>query len=325
MANFQWNESHIEWCLKTFKARTEELSTGDIEKLYTPKKRNGEPKKGKPKGDEQTIDMQDFRNLMRLMVNKKHARVTNGFHQSKGYKIRMVSVDYPYIQEVFGTTVIETIPWVFTSKSKDWEPSKSEEFNKIMIFYMFGFVVYTHMGGDFDYIFDKFSEYPEYSEYSEYRKSFILDVLYFVSVCKILKVWIDQFGISDLASKEMLSAMQSRIFVPLLYSHVLVEHLMGSKKEERGYSRAYGYDLLCLAHDCNTLPTQLKEMLDRLEKKFDFTDEIRIHLQNTDISSWMIFFEEFGNQDVKNAVEELKNAIKNKQDHQKRVLNNARR
>jgi hypothetical protein len=322
MANFQWNESHIKWCLKTFKARTEELSAGDIEKRYTPKKGMGEPRKGNPKGDEQTIDMQDFRNLMRLMVKKKYARVTKEFCQSDGYKIYMVSVEYPYIQEVFDTSVIEIIPSVFINQSKDWEASKSEEFNKLMIFYMFGFRVYTHMGGDFDYIFDKFPEDPEDPEY---RESFILDVLYFVSVCKILKVWIDQFGISDLASKEMLSAMQSRMFVPLLYSHVLIEHLMGSKKEERGYSRAYGYKLLCLANDCGTTSNELKKMFDRLEKRFTFTDEIRIHLRNTDISSWMIFFEKFDNQDMKNAVEELKNAIKNKQDHLKRVLNNARR
>jgi hypothetical protein len=49
MANFQWNESHVEWCLNTFKDCTQELSAGDIEKRYRPKQ--GEPKKGKPKSN----------------------------------------------------------------------------------------------------------------------------------------------------------------------------------------------------------------------------------------------------------------------------------
>jgi hypothetical protein len=50
MANFQWNESHIEWCLKKFKARTKELSAGDIEKQYTPKKGMGSLEKETLKG-----------------------------------------------------------------------------------------------------------------------------------------------------------------------------------------------------------------------------------------------------------------------------------
>jgi hypothetical protein len=310
----EWTDEHINWAVEIFKNKTNELSAGDIQKkIYL---RKGEP----------YIHVQDFRNLMRLMVKNKRARVTNGFCQSKGYKIRMVSDEYPYVQEVFNISVFDTIEWVFTNQCKDWEPSEREKFVKKMRLYMIGFGVYTHMGGDFNYIFEVVSEEPEkLTVYPDDRTSFILYVLYFVSIYRMLKTWIYSLKIPDQFYKRMLVDYEITCFAPFLCSHILAQHLVELENKDREYSRAHGYYLLSLLNDCRTDHKTIEKIFNSSAKKFTFTDEMRIHFFTADVSSWLLFFDEFDNQDVKKAVREVKKAEANRQDYLKRVFKRARR
>jgi hypothetical protein len=80
---------HVDWFVERFKDESKDIDAGTVAQNYHQKK--GEPK----------LDHQDYKNLMRLVVQKEFARVVDGFVTSKRYKIRMVSEEYPYIQTVF--------------------------------------------------------------------------------------------------------------------------------------------------------------------------------------------------------------------------------
>jgi hypothetical protein len=51
--------------------------------------------------------MQDFRNLMRLMVINEFARATRSYSKSKNYRIRMISDSYPYAQEIINESLFQ--------------------------------------------------------------------------------------------------------------------------------------------------------------------------------------------------------------------------
>ncbi len=89
MTDFKWNDSHIDWFVKRFKKESKDINAGIVAQKY--RRKSGEP----------SLDHQDYKNLMRLVVQKEFARVTQGFFTSSKYAIRMVSEDYPYIQTVF--------------------------------------------------------------------------------------------------------------------------------------------------------------------------------------------------------------------------------
>jgi hypothetical protein len=238
----------------------------------------------------------------------------------------MVSAEYPYVQEIFSTNIFDKIKWVFTSQCKDWEASEREGFEKIMIFYMFGFGVYMHMGRDFDYIFDVIPEDPEKLTLDpEYRTSFILDVVYLMSIYRMFKVFIYSLGLPEQHYNTILANIELTKFIPLLYSHILADYLMNLDNKETKLSRAYAYDLLSLVNDCNTNHKEIEKMFNNLEKKFTFTYEMWIHLHLANISSWLIFLDGSDNQDVKEAVQAMKKAEANKEKYQKRVLKRARR
>jgi hypothetical protein len=85
MSVFGWEQGHVEWFFETFGSETKEIAGGDVEKRYTPKKKKGEPNKGRSKNGEDTISMQDFRHLMRMMVSRRLARVVKGHVRSSPY------------------------------------------------------------------------------------------------------------------------------------------------------------------------------------------------------------------------------------------------
>ncbi len=88
MTDFQWKDSHIDWFIKRFKNESKDINAGIVAQNY--RRKSGEP----------SLNHQDYKNLMRLVVQKEFARVTQGFFTSSKYAIRMVSEDYPYIQTV---------------------------------------------------------------------------------------------------------------------------------------------------------------------------------------------------------------------------------
>jgi hypothetical protein len=206
MADFQWEVAHIEWFLDKFKDEKRGLSARDILPQYRPKK--GEPRKGKSRKGEQTIDTQDFRNLMRNMVSNEFARVVEGSYKSKNYKIRMVSDDYPYVQEVFGIELfshphmIEPMPGVDVVKDiylhflDSWTESHQQAFEKYQLqgyMYVDAFYIYNYRGGDFDLIFDQIDELDlESPDVSDWKQLFILHVLFFISAYKAFAVGIPE-------------------------------------------------------------------------------------------------------------------------------------
>jgi hypothetical protein len=88
----EWKEEHIQWFVKKFASEKREISSENVQNAHGRTKEN--------KG-EQKPNAQDFRNLMRLIVKNRSARVTQGFSGIDNYRIRMVSVDNPYDQELF--------------------------------------------------------------------------------------------------------------------------------------------------------------------------------------------------------------------------------
>ncbi len=252
------------------------------------------------------------------MVKKKYARVTNDFCRSKHYKVRMVLDDYPYVQEVFSTNMYDKVMWLHTNQYKNWYPFEREGFEKLMMFYSLGLGVYTHMGGDFDYIFDLILEN------SEFKTSFILDVLYFVSIYKMFKAFIYSLGLPQQFYNLRLADIELTVFIPLFYFHILAGYLINLENKGRGY-KAHGYDLLSSIEDPVSLE-ELKKMFNNLTKKFIFTDVIcSCLIFKKNVSRWLIFLDEIDNQDLKKAVGEVKKAEANIKKYQKLVFNKRRR
>jgi hypothetical protein len=94
--NGEWNEEHIKWFEERFAGEEKEISSQTVQNAH-----------GRVKIDrgEQKPDKQDFRNLMRLVVKKGSARVSQGVSGISSYRIRMVSDHFPYNQELFSDMV----------------------------------------------------------------------------------------------------------------------------------------------------------------------------------------------------------------------------
>jgi hypothetical protein len=134
MSDFQWNDSHVEWFVRTFKDKPGDVNAGIVHSYYHRKKGELQPHN------------QDYRNLMRLVVKKEFARVTQGFFTSRRYAIRMVTGNYPYIQTVFDQELFlfmkpcDTVPngdiWekLFPDVSKDeWNGTLYRESGLFMV------------------------------------------------------------------------------------------------------------------------------------------------------------------------------------------------
>jgi hypothetical protein len=183
MSVFGWQQQHVDWFLKTFGSETKELTSGIVEKRYTPK--GEEPDKGRSKNGEPTISMQDFRHLMRIMVRLRRARVVKGHVRSKHYRIRMVNADYPFIQNVFGQEIFcipkpdkeELLSMEYPTLKKDWDEKMqtawSSAFQQVQL-HLCGFKLFNDYGGDFDILFD---ELQSYSERLKARKLFMEQLL----------------------------------------------------------------------------------------------------------------------------------------------------
>jgi hypothetical protein len=198
MTDFPWEEHHIDWFLKKFSSETKELVAREVHNSYKPKK--GEPRKGRSKEGEPIFDLQDFRNLMRLIVLNKYARVTKGSFKSTKYRIRMVSDEYPYIQELFDKEffdhdwIVEPMPDIevvrniylpFIDEWTDLHQEAHDIAKQDGYTYFDAFYIYNYRGGDFDILFHQFPKFDTRSkDGSDARELFILHVYFFISVYK---------------------------------------------------------------------------------------------------------------------------------------------
>jgi hypothetical protein len=183
MSPFKWEQRHVEWFFETFGGETKELTSGIVEKRYTPKK--GEPNKGKPKNGEPTISMQDFRHLMRIMVLLRLARVVKGHVRSNHYRLKMVNDNYPFIQNVFGEEIFcipkpdkeELLSMEYPTLKKDWDEKMQTAWASAIQqgqLHLCGFKLFNDYGSDFDRLFD---ELQGYSEELKARKLFLEQLL----------------------------------------------------------------------------------------------------------------------------------------------------
>jgi hypothetical protein len=159
MSNFQWKKSDIDWFTERFKGEKTEITSRFVSQNYPRKKWECKPLS------------QDFRNLMRLIVQNKQARVTSGHVTSKSYRIRMISDGYPYIQELFDEIFFSHFQW----EMKAFKLSEAREFyfqeikdmvsdsyiqelldgwNAAVKMYRRAFWIYNFAGADYDLLAD---------------------------------------------------------------------------------------------------------------------------------------------------------------------------
>ncbi len=204
MADFHWDDSHVEWFLEAFSNNTKEISGRDVEKRYRPKK--GEPKKGRPIDKEATITTEDFRSLMRLMVEKGNARAVCSYSNSSKYRIRMVSEKYPYTSDLFDEDIfshpflIEPMPEPIDLYSLygvppthvEWDSENLAQWGLVAIegfAYRLAFMAYNNKGGDFDLVFDFIENTlsPYIFNDKESKELFILNAGIFIAMYRLYK------------------------------------------------------------------------------------------------------------------------------------------
>jgi hypothetical protein len=177
MADFQWNESDIEWFVNSFKDEPKEINARMIHDKckgkYKRLKRSDKP------------SFQDLRDLMRYVVRHKSARVTESHVTSKKYRIKMVSEKYPYEQnffdpEFFNHTLfceisdlrklLKSFPFLLgngASLRLDWYEALQLE-----KMYVQAFLAHNDDGGDLDLVFEKFG-WELNSSINENQKDFL--------------------------------------------------------------------------------------------------------------------------------------------------------
>jgi hypothetical protein len=199
MTTFQWEQSHIDWFVLKFKDREKDIDARTVQRNYTQKR--GE-----------RLSSQDFRDLMRLVVQNKSARVTMYCVSSKKYRIRMVSENYPYIQELFDKEFfLNESKWAFCSialfegdylgsierTTETYQQEILTKGNMLRDLYLCAFLAYNFSGGDFDDVFMK----------SGFKLNSITTK---EDICLRINRWILEFKALQLASDDMTGAFKGK-------------------------------------------------------------------------------------------------------------------
>jgi hypothetical protein len=161
MNDFQWNKTDVEWFVDNFKNGTDEIGSRIVHQKYRRWKKTD-------------VKSLDCKNLMRLVVHHKLARVVKSHATSHKYRIKMVANDYPYIQDFFDgelfipdnpsyllqgiekTEVDEIITKYPRLGIEEWNESCQEQWSQSTMLgqlYFNAFVAYNLLGGDFDKVF----------------------------------------------------------------------------------------------------------------------------------------------------------------------------
>ncbi len=107
MSDFQWDKDDVEKFKRLFKGVTTEIKASNIHESSFRRAGRKRPK------------AEDFRQLMRLIVKDKSARVKQGLVSLKKYRIQMVSDDYPYLPKTFDDVVFNDPYMVKPLPAKD--------------------------------------------------------------------------------------------------------------------------------------------------------------------------------------------------------------
>ncbi len=158
MAIFQWDQFHLDWFISKFKDEIY-IEARTVQRKYRRKKGEMKP------------STQDFRNLMRLVVKNRLARVVKGCVSSKKYKIRMVSDSYPYTQNLFDEEILSypclanliveindfieySFPGLKLQNNDKIHQIRDEVVMQSKIYWS-AFSAYNFFGGDFDMAFEE--------------------------------------------------------------------------------------------------------------------------------------------------------------------------
>jgi hypothetical protein len=184
MTTFQWDRSHVDWFLKRFSSASMDIDARIVSQNYYRKKGESKP------------NSQDFNHLMRLIVQSKLARVSNGSVWSKGYKIRMVSETHPYTEELFDKEFFchplweSIVPKVDEVIGLNLETSGSdielEGWRTIAKGLRASFYSYNYHGSDYDLVMKKCDSRG--GKHGINRESFCLTVKEFVQYYRVLKL-----------------------------------------------------------------------------------------------------------------------------------------
>jgi hypothetical protein len=312
MADFEWKEFHLEWFLEKFKDDVREISAREIEKKYR-------PRKGKPIGNEQTIDSQDFRNLMRLMVMNEYARVTRGCFSDNGYKIRMVSDGYPYTQELFDSEIFsnqfmcEILPEptvlmkIYLPSLKVWSEIHQAAWVKsvnVGVLYVDAFHMYNYLGGDFDNIFLSIPD-----EGLDEKRLFTLEVMHYIALYKAFKIGISEL-IADCRanSKYRLPDDHNSFFISVFRSFIIKNFLLVLETKDVKFSHRYMSDIfnpiLKTYAAGQRIPLDLFTPIDKIFKPSD-----ELFYRYGAASRWLEVLGKSDNPDVQKAVREVKTAF----------------
>jgi hypothetical protein len=312
MTDFRWEEHHIDWFLKKFKDDGRELSARDVGKKYR-------PKKGELTKNEQTIDSQDFRNLMRLIVMNEYARVTKGSFKDSWYRIRMVSAGYPYIQELFDSEIFsnqfmcEPLPKpdvlmeIYLPSLKVWselhQAAWVKSFN-VGVLYVDAFHMYNYLGGDFDNIFLSFLD-----EDLDEKRLFTLEVVHYVALYKAFKI-----GISELRadcqtnSKYRVPDDHNSFFISVFRSFVIKGFLLKLETKDVKFSHRYMSDIFNPILKFYTAGQRIPPALfTPIHKIFKPSDELFYRCGAA--SQWLEVLRRSNNPEIKKAVQEVKVAF----------------
>jgi hypothetical protein len=184
--NGEWTDEHINWFVKRFAGEEKEISSEIVQNAHGRVKENrGEQK---PKA-------QDFRNLMRLVVKKRLARVTQGFSEVSSYRIRLV-FDDNYIQDEFLNCLLfypsppnlpptkEEFSTTFSDLQVDWTPQHQEIWRKNHNWWCHvpkALSDHQYAGGDLEDLPDYFTK--------ENKEHFVLMVNQIICQYRAIKLW----------------------------------------------------------------------------------------------------------------------------------------
>jgi hypothetical protein len=180
----EWNDEHINWVVDVLKINHNEISSTDIQNVY---RRKGDGGK-KPLA-------QDYRNLMRLLVKNRLARVTKGFSEIGSYRICLVSDDYPYIQDELLNIVIfypsrlkfppteEQFSTIYPYDQMTWTPQHKIVWKHVYYWWHSVFKAFTrhiYCGGDLEDLSSYFTK--------SHKERFILQINQFICEYKVIKI-----------------------------------------------------------------------------------------------------------------------------------------
>jgi hypothetical protein len=281
MSSFQWDESHIYMFIELFNNRAEDIDGRTVQSNF----RSFQRRKRVPK-----LYAQDYRNLMRLIVRNKFARVTNSCFTSKRYRIKLVTDDYPYERIVFDEELF-CHPWLNDLFSRPtnfienifpvmrlgkWDSSYQSAWDTAAHLpraYLESCMEYNSSGGDFHYKLLGQEVVITSNKIRDFGNFYYQQVNYYICqyrAFKLAKSEIETFFAGSLHDKEITS--YNSCFIMSLYSTIAMQFLVSIDSQAQEYNRAI-----------RTLSNNVKRILGDggtwNESGFDPSDELKKFLE----------------------------------------------